>query len=106
MPQHVRNQNFSPFGNYAISATTSSTNQAVTQPTLGSIARDLYIYNPTSGIAFVAYGLTSQTASTTTSFAVPPGAAIIIDTDIATTNVAVILSTGSGTVYISIGVGS
>ena len=106
MAQQARGQNFTPYGNYAISATTSSTNQAVTQPSSGTGARDLYIYNPNAGIAFVAYGTTSQTANTTTSFAVPPGAAMIIDMDVFATNVAVIMSTGSGTVYISVGTGT
>ena len=110
MPQRSLGQNFAPFNNYVLAATTSSQNTVVTQPsttTGGKTCRDLYIYNSTAGVAFVAWGQTSQTASTSTSFAVAPGAVMVIDMgDNPVTNIGIILGTSSGNVYFSIGNGT
>ena len=104
-----RGKNFSPFASYPISASTTSVNQVVSQPTFSvgmpiTPAQDLMVANNTSAAAFVAWGLTAQTA-TSSNVAVLPGEVAIFDMGTAATNVAILLSTGTGTVYISIGAG-
>lgn len=106
MPIRYLGQNFCPYQNIALAATASSQNSVFTQPTSGLTARDLYIANTTAVTAFVSWGTTAQTANTSTSFAVPAGAIMTIDTDIAVTNVAVILASSTGNVYLSIGTGT
>lgn len=106
MPQRALGQNFSPFNNYIVAATTSSTNQVVVQPTLGQKCRDLTISNNSTGVAYIAWGQTTQTA-TSSNFAVLPGAIMTIDMGLnPVTNIAVLLATGSGNVYLSIGIGT
>lgn len=105
-----RGKNFSPYTNYIIAASTTSANQVVVQPTFNAGspingATDLLVSNNTSGVAYVSWGLTAQTA-TSANIAIMPGAIMAIDMGLAATNVAVLLSAGSGNVYISIGVGT
>lgn len=102
-----RTVNFNPFNNYTVSASNVSADQTVVQPTDASItgATDLLISNSTAAVAFVRWGTTTQTA-VTTDFAVLPGAIVCVNTGIAVTHVGVILASGSGSVYLSIGVGS
>lgn len=107
-----RGKNFAPFNNYIVSASTSSANQVVVQPSaqseglpVGGGATDLLVYNATTGVAFITWGTTTQTA-TNAGVAVGPGAIMMFDMGIPATNVGVLLSTGSGSVYISIGIGT
>jgi hypothetical protein len=60
-----RGQNFNPYNNYIISASGTSANQVVVQPTAntGAIAKDLLVYNSTTAVAYVAWGTTTQTAA-------------------------------------------
>lgn len=99
-------KNFTPYETHAVSASTTSANQTFTQPAQGESARDLLVQNPTDAVVFVKWGTTAQTA-TASSFPVMPGAIMIIDTGTTpATNVAVLLSSGTGTIYLSLGVGA
>ena len=109
-----RGKNFTPFNSYVISASTASANQVVVQPTqtgAGTImpvqtpATDLMVSNTTGAVAYVAWGTTAQTA-TSSNVAVAAGAIEIFDMGVAATNVAVLLASGTGSVDISIGVGT
>ena len=107
-------KNFKGVGqSYTVSATTSNVNTAVNQPTAvagsagtGGGYTDLHVYNATTGVAFIAYGMTAATATTTSADFVSPGAEVIISMGVPATNVAVILSTSSGSVYLAVGDGS
>lgn len=106
MPQRSLNQNFLPYGNYTVAATATSQNIVVAEPTYGTPCTDLLISNSTTSVAFVSWGTTAQTA-TSSSFAVLPGAIMAVDTGTTPiTNIAVILATGTGNVYLSIGIGN
>ena len=110
---NYRGKNFTPFNNYtvAFANTAASQNTVVVQPTNisggGISAQDLLISNSTSSVAFIAWGLTTQTALVASSFPVLPGETMIIDMGQAATNVAVVLSAAAtGSVYLSIGAGA
>lgn len=106
MPQRALGQNFQPYQIVVISASTSSANTSVTQPISGMKASDLCIDNPTTAICYVAWGTTTQTAFNT-SFPVLAGSAAKIFTGLPPiTNIAVLLSTGTGNITASIGVGT
>lgn len=105
-----RGKNFNPFNNYIVAASTTSANQVVAQPTGNdgapiTAATDLLVANNTTGVAFISWGLVAQTA-TNANVAVLPGAIMTFDMGTPATNVAVLLSTSSGNVYISIGTGT
>jgi len=88
---------FIPTGTVAVAASTSSVVAAL--PGQGDT---LLIYNTTSGVAFVVAGPTATTAG----YVVPPGARGLMKCGLVATQVAVILSTGSGTVYVTQGTGA
>ena len=102
----TRTKNFTPYGNYTVAASTTSANQVITQPASGEVANDLQISNSTAGVAFITYGTSAQTA-TSAGFAVMPGAIEVISMgNLPITNIGVILSAGSGSVYLSNGLGA
>lgn len=103
----IRVDNFSPSYNYTISASTTSAPQALTQNTVpgGNPIVDLAIKNATGSVAFVRWGKGTQTA-TTSDYAILPGTAEVIKMSSAYDNVAVILASGTGSVYLSLGEGS
>lgn len=75
-------------------------------------SQQVQVYNPTTGTAFVIFCPTSSctaavgSAGTSTSdYPVAPGAVIVMTFPTGTTYAAVILSTGSGTVYLTPGIG-
>lgn len=107
-------KNFKASGSsYTLSATTSSQNTVVAQPTpvagtagfAGGYC-DLHVYNSTTGVAFIAYGTSAATATTSSGDFVAPGAEVVISMGMPATNVAIILSAGSGNVYFAVGEGS
>lgn len=107
--------NFNPLLNYTIAATTSSTNQVIGQPPAvsgfagnGNGHLDIFIQNGSSGVAYVKWGMSAQTAVVGGLDSVPvmPGMAPVFHMGEPATNVAVILGTGTGNVYVSIGSGS
>lgn len=64
----------------------------------------LRVFNNTTAVAFLKYGIGAQTA-TTANIAIAPGAVEVIAVGDATDTVAVILSTGTGSVYLTKGSG-
>lgn len=64
----------------------------------------LRVFNNTTAVAFLKYGLGTQTA-TTANIAIAPGAVEVIMIGEAADTVAVILSTGTGSVYLTKGSG-
>jgi hypothetical protein len=107
-------KNFKGFGSsYTLAATTTSQNTAVSQPaavagTAGFAGgySDLEVYNGSTGVAFIAYGTSPATATTSSPDFVAPGAIVILNMGMPATNVAIILSSGSGNVYFAVGEGS
>jgi len=107
-------KNFKGFGSsYTLAATTSSQNTVVAQPAAVSGTAgfaggytDLHVYNGASGTAFIAYGTSSATATTSSPDFVAPGAEVVIGMGMPATNVAIILASGSGNVYFAIGEGN
>lgn len=109
----VQTLNFSPNSAYTISASTSSANQALTQPPVltggggnGGGYLTLVIYNATSGVAFLQPGMSSQTATTSSTYQVAPGAVKTFDMSSPFTNLGCILSASSGNVYVMLGSGT
>jgi hypothetical protein len=104
-----RTLNFQPTSNssnYTVAATNASTNQVVTQPNNTGLAGiDLLISNGAATVAHLRWGTVAQTA-VTTDFAVLPGETMVVNMGVAATNIAVILESGSGNVYLSLGIGS
>lgn len=108
--------NFSPKnctadGNYTIAASTTGTNQVMQQPPAATYGANGYITllitNSSSSAAFLSWGMTNQAGVvSTSSFQVPAGSVMTIDMAFPATNVAVILASGTGNVYISLGNGS
>lgn len=92
---------FAPFGTLTQAATTSSAGAALPR------AKDqtCVIYNATAGIAFCKVGAGAQTA-TAADYPVPAGGHRTIQLRESDTHAAVILSTGTGNVYFSVGDGS
>ena len=87
-------------GTAAISATTSSV--ATTLPAGGS---SILITNAASDYAFVRLGAAGETA-TLTDFPVPAGASRLLLLESVVTTVHVILNSGTGTVFATVGRGS
>jgi hypothetical protein len=117
----IEQLNFTPASSYTVSASTSSTNQALTQPpNISGSAGQVYgggnaggytvitVYNATNGTAFLNPAMASATATLTSPFLVAPGLTFTFNMTAAYTNIAVILSAGatSGNVYIMLGSGS
>lgn len=63
------------------------------------------VHNPTTGVAFVRFGAGSAPTATAADFPVPAGGTRTIAIPPGTTHVAVILSAGTGTVYVTTGSG-
>lgn len=98
--------NFSPHlaGGTAMSATTTST--STTLSAIGVANTELYVYNSGTTIGFATWGVGAQTATNTGtgSIALPPGSVQVFTKGNADT-VAVIMSSGTGTIYIMTGLG-
>lgn len=94
------NQPFRPAGTAAAAASTTATNVALTG---GGGA--LLIYNAAAATAFFRLGGTSGLSVTTADTPVPAGARMLVDAGPFVSNAAVMLSSGSGTVYFTLGDG-
>lgn len=90
---------FEPQIHYSLSVSTSSASQSIY-----ANARIVRLYNSTDGVVFVRWGTGAQTA-VTTDMALAPGGVEVFDKGSANT-LAAIMSSGSGTLYISVGSGS
>lgn len=103
----IKTEDFNPSLNYTISASTTSANQVIAQPTAPYGYRRIRIFNNAADIAFVTWGSASQTAVQDTVNCVQVGAGAIetFDMGSAYTNVGVILiaAASAGKVYVSIG---
>jgi hypothetical protein len=95
--------NFNPNATKTIAA--SGTSAASSAFTPNTQFPDFYVYNATTAIAFVRFGVASPTA-VITDFPIPPGAAIVLSPGGAVVYAAVILSASTGNVYVSQGRGS
>jgi len=99
---------FQPLGKTAaLAATTASATVAISVA-----ASQVQVTNPTTGIAFVIFCATSTctasigaTGGSTSDYPVAAGAVIVMTVPAGYTHVAAVLSTGSGTVYFTPGVG-
>jgi hypothetical protein len=91
---------FNPETTVSIAATTSSAMVAIpgTGPTI-------LVYNAAAAIGFLRLGTGTLTASAT-DFPVPSGAQMLLSVSPAVTAAAAILSSGSGTIYVTRGTGS
>lgn len=78
-----------------VSASTTSANATLLTTNNGA----LRVTNGTTAVAFVRSGNGTQTA-TTSDFPIAPNTTVVVDKDPNHTNVGVILSTGTGTVYV------
>ncbi|HQT38372.1 MAG TPA: hypothetical protein PK231_03030 [Acidocella sp.] len=91
---------FKPAVTVTISGGTTSTNAALT------VTGDaVVVYNSSSDTAFVRTGNGAQVAETT-DYPVPAGARALIATGPYINNVAVVLASGSGNVYVTVGDGT
>jgi hypothetical protein len=91
---------FKPLGTITLAA--STTPASATLPLTGDSLR---IVNTTSAIAYIALGKGTATA-TTGSYPVPPGAAALIAAGPYIDAVAVVLESGSGSVFVTVGEGT
>lgn len=99
-------KNFTPYASYTVSASTTSANTVVAQPAIGEAVTDFLVQNAASSTAFLAWGTTAQTA-TSAGFPVLAGSIMTISAGtVPITNIAVILESGTGNVYISTGAGA
>lgn len=86
----------------SISATTSSANVALPS---GVPARQLRIFNNAGAVAFVAFGGSGITASTSTSVPIAVGAVEVLSIPSEANYVAAILASGTGSIYFTVGFG-
>lgn len=93
-------QPFRPAGTAAASASTT-----VTTVTLNGGGGAVLIYNATSSIAFFRLGTASGLTATTSDTPVPAGARMLVDAGPFVKNAAVLLNSGTGTVYFTLGDG-
>lgn len=93
-------QPFRVTGTVTLAATTTSAQAALMG--LGSSA---VIYNASADVAFVEFGPSGAVTASLASFPVPPGGRALVYIGPMTSGVAVILSTGTGAVYVSRGDG-
>jgi hypothetical protein len=89
---------FEPQTHYSLSVSTTSASQSIYAG-----AEMVRLYNSTTGTVFVRWGSGAQTA-VTTDMALAPGGVEVFDKGAAST-LAAIMSSGSGTLYISVGSG-
>ncbi len=92
---------FSPEATVSIAAGTSSNAVA-----LGGSGPSLLVFNTTSSIAFLSLGASTSVIATTSSLPVPAGAQLLLTVGATVAAAAVILASGSGTVYLTRGSGS
>jgi hypothetical protein len=93
-------QPFRPAGTLALAASTSSANAAL----VGGGGAVL-VYNASSATAFFRLGAASGLTALTSDTPVPPGARMLVDGGPFVNTAAAILSTGTGTVYFTLGDG-
>ncbi len=86
----------SPMSTKTISGSTSSAAQSLTADYEGP----LEVYNSTAAVAFVATAASGTATATTASYPIPPGQARTLDKG-KVASVAAILSTGTGSVYVT-----
>jgi len=94
------NQPFRPAGTAAAAASTT-----VTNVTLNGGGGAILIYNATSATAFFRLGGASGLTATAADTPVPAGSRMLVDAGPFVSNAAVLLSSGSGTVYFTLGDG-
>jgi hypothetical protein len=94
------NQPFRPAGTAAAAAST-----AVTNVTLNGGGGAVLIYNSATTTAFFRLGGASGLTATIGDTPVPAGSRMLVDAGPFVSNVAVILGSGSGTVYFTLGDG-
>lgn len=87
---------FSPVESITVSASTATA--AGSFKTTGIDAANMRVSNPTSAVAFVRWGSGAQTAVATDT-PVLAGQSVMLPKGVGIANVAVILSTGTGSIY-------
>ncbi|MCB8880406.1 hypothetical protein ACELLULO517_09195 [Acidisoma cellulosilytica] len=92
---------FSPEATVSIAAGTSSNAVA-----LGGSGPSLLVFNSTASIAFLRLGASTSLSATTSDLPIPAGAQLLLTVAATVTAAAVLLSAGSGTVYLTRGSGS
>jgi hypothetical protein len=92
---------FSPEATVHIAAGTVSSAVA-----LSGNGPSLLVFNSTSSVAFLSLGASTSLTATSSSLPIPAGAQILLSVGPTVTGVAVLLSSGSGTVYLTRGSGS
>lgn len=93
-------QPFRPAGSVAVAASTTASNAA-----LAGGGQAVLVYNASTAIAFFRLGGASALTATIADTPVPPGGRMLVDAGPFVTNAAVVLSTGTGTVYFTLGDG-
>ena len=94
-------QPFRPAGTVSVAAGTTSSSAVL--PAGGDTA---LVINPTTSVAFVRFGADPSVTATTMDTPVLPNARLLLGINALITNVAVVLATGSGAVYVTRGDGS
>ncbi|GAB0116904.1 hypothetical protein [Acidisoma sp. 7E03] len=92
---------FNPEATVTLAASTTSA--AVT---LGGAGPSLLVYNATGALAFLRLGATTALTATTGDLPVPPGGQILLGIGATVSAAAVVLSAGSGSVYLTRGSGA
>jgi len=87
---------FSPEATVSITAGTSSNAVA-----LGGSGPSLLVFNTTSSIAFLSLGASTSVNATTSSLPVPAGAQLLLTVGATVAAAAVVLASGSGSVYLT-----
>ncbi len=84
-----------------LAAGTSSANIA-----LAGTGEAVLVYNATSAIAFIRFGMDASVVATSADMPIPPGSRMLIHAGDFSKTVAALLSSGSGAVYFSRGQGT
>ena len=92
---------FTPEATVSIAASTASAAAVLT-----GTGPSLLVYNATSSTAFLSLGASSATTATANTLPIPAGQQILLGISATVTAAAVVLSSGSGTVYLTRGSGS
>lgn len=92
---------FNPEATVSLAATTTSAATA-----LGGSGPSLLVYNASSSTAFLRLGATTVLTAALTDLPVPPASRVLLSVGATVAAAAVILSSGSGTVYLTRGSGS
>ncbi len=93
-------QPFRPAGTVAVSASTTVSNAAL----VGG-GHAVLVYNAAASTAFFRLGAAASLTATTADTPVPPGARMLVDAGPFVSHAAVILGTGTGNVYFTLGDG-